>query len=131
VNAIAHREPLNSSTICAELTVMAERQLAAFLRAVTELFGSEQAEFSAEDWFDELEAIHHLPLSEQEWRPLIIRAASRIATRLKYTSQIGSGANPRVVQTKNLPDNRGQNFRQHPADSGNPTISPRTENPTE
>jgi len=33
---------------------LAEQELAAFRRAVTELFGSEQAEVSAEDWVEEL-----------------------------------------------------------------------------
>ena len=33
---------------------MAERELSAFFRAVTKLFGLEQAEMSAEDWLIEL-----------------------------------------------------------------------------
>jgi hypothetical protein len=32
---------------------MAERGLSALIRAVTELFGPEQAKLSAEDWLDE------------------------------------------------------------------------------
>ena len=34
---------------------MAERELSAFMLAVTELFGPEQARLSAEDWLDESE----------------------------------------------------------------------------
>jgi hypothetical protein len=111
VPKIANREPLNDSTTRAELMEMAEQQLAAFLRAVTESFGSKQAEFSAEDWFDELEAIHHLPLSEQEWRLLSIHAAGRIATRLNCASGIGSEGDLRVVQSNHQPDNRGHKLR--------------------
>jgi len=35
---------------CIEVMTMAERELSAFFNAVTQLFGSEQAELSAEDW---------------------------------------------------------------------------------
>jgi hypothetical protein len=40
---------------------MANRELSAFLSAVTELFGSEQPEASAEDWLRELTASDDLP----------------------------------------------------------------------
>ena len=44
---------------CAELAVgilpTAERELAAFARAITELFGVEQARQAVEDWMGELE----------------------------------------------------------------------------
>jgi len=39
----------------ADLMVIAERELCAFIRAVTELFGPEQARLAAKDWVDELE----------------------------------------------------------------------------
>ena len=38
----------------APLMTMAERELGAFISAVTELFGTEQARLAAEDWLDEL-----------------------------------------------------------------------------
>ena len=37
-----------------KLMTMAERELGAFISAVTELFGSEQVSLAAEDWLDEL-----------------------------------------------------------------------------
>src|SRR5437867_723447 len=43
----------NHSMTCGDLMTMAQRELSAFIRAVTELFGSEQARLSAEDWLDE------------------------------------------------------------------------------
>ena len=46
--------PENYDSTCADLITMAERELAAFFfSAVTELFGSNQAGLSAEDWLHE------------------------------------------------------------------------------
>jgi hypothetical protein len=45
----------------ADLMAIAERELGAFIRAVTELFGPEQARLAAEDWVDELELVDTLP----------------------------------------------------------------------
>jgi hypothetical protein len=45
----------------ADLMVMAERELGAFIRAVTDLFGPEQARLAAEDWVEELELMDALP----------------------------------------------------------------------
>ena len=68
--------------VCGDLMTMAERELSAFFAAVTELFGSEQAEASAEDWLGELMASNALPVSTREWRMLTIAAAARLASRL-------------------------------------------------
>jgi len=55
MNPIARYKPSqHSSARCADLMTMAERELSAFFNAVTQLFGSEQAELSAEDWLQEL-----------------------------------------------------------------------------
>jgi hypothetical protein len=43
------------SSTCEDQIKMAERELSAFILAVTELFGPEQARLSTEDWLDELE----------------------------------------------------------------------------
>ena len=72
---------LNQSTrhydaICRDLILMAERELAAFFGAVTELFGSEQANLSAEDWLHELMAIDDLPASPGQWRRLTVEVRS-------------------------------------------------------
>ena len=51
MNSLARYKPSNNSTLGSEdFITAAERELSAFFRAVTELFGSELAEFSAEDW---------------------------------------------------------------------------------
>ena len=60
----------------------AERELAAFLNAVTQLFGREQAELSAKDWLDELVRIDGLPSSVRDWRSVTVKASARLATRV-------------------------------------------------
>jgi hypothetical protein len=66
---------------------MAERELSAFIRAVTELFGPEQARLSTEDWLDELQ-LDELQLKDsslratsRDWRALTVAASARLANR--------------------------------------------------
>ena len=62
---------------------MAERELAAFVSAVTELFGPGQATISAQDWLDELALADDLPESApQGWRQITVAAAVRLADKL-------------------------------------------------
>jgi hypothetical protein len=62
---------------------LAERELSAFIRAVTQLFGSEEAKLSASDWLDESELMDCPPLStSRNWRAVTIAAAARLANRL-------------------------------------------------
>jgi alkylhydroperoxidase/carboxymuconolactone decarboxylase family protein YurZ len=79
-----------------DLIRLAERELAAFIRVVTDLFGPEQAQQSAEDWLRELVARDDLPDSSREWRTLTIAAATRLASRLNAStlSIAGFGATP-------------------------------------
>jgi hypothetical protein len=65
---------------------MAERELSAFFRAVTELFGSEQAKASAEDWLHELTDSNDLPASVRQWRTFTIAAAARLASRVNASN---------------------------------------------
>lgn len=68
---------------CTDVMTMAERELAAFISAVTELFGSGQARLSAEDWLDELELMDSLPGStSRDWRRVTVAASARLASRL-------------------------------------------------
>jgi len=76
----------NSNPRCADLITMAERELSAFFRAVTERFGSEQAELSAEDWLQELIEIDGLPDSTREWRLITAKASTRLASRVSASS---------------------------------------------
>jgi len=62
---------------------MAQRELGAFMRAVTEVYGSEEAMLAAGDWLDEFDATDELPgFAIGDWRRITIAAAERLANRL-------------------------------------------------
>jgi hypothetical protein len=64
----------------ADLMVIAERELGAFIRAVTELFGPEQASLAAEDWVDELELMDALPgPASRDWGSVTVAASAQLA----------------------------------------------------
>lgn len=87
MNAFSPNTPLqNSASTCADLVTMAERELSAFFRAVTELFGADQAERSAEDWLHELAASDSLPASIRELRRITTKVSSRLASRVHASS---------------------------------------------
>jgi len=71
---------------CADSMSLAERELAAFFGAVKELFGSELAELSAEEWLRELEATDDLPASTPEWQKLTAKASLWLASRVNALS---------------------------------------------
>jgi hypothetical protein len=68
--------------LAAELVPAAEQELAAYAGAVRELFGSEQARQSVEDWMAEFESVEW-PIDGRmpDWRRITIAAASRLAIR--------------------------------------------------
>src|SRR5271169_378447 len=61
---------------------VAERELSAFIRAVTELYGPEQARLSTEDWLDESQQVDspHRATS-RDWRAVTVAASARLARR--------------------------------------------------
>jgi hypothetical protein len=62
---------------------VAERELAAFIAAVKELFGSEQASLSTDDWLDESELMDCAPRStSRDWRTVTVAASARLAKRV-------------------------------------------------
>lgn len=72
-----------SNSICKEQTQMAEREFSAFISAVKELLGPEQAELSAVDWLDESELMNRQAGSaSRDWRAVTIAASARLANRL-------------------------------------------------
>lgn len=84
---LARYEPAkNSNHPCPDLATMAEHELSAFFSAITQLFGSEQAELSAEDWLQELIEVSGLPTSVREWRLLTTKALIRLASRVNASS---------------------------------------------
>jgi hypothetical protein len=87
MNPFARYKPSRNSTPrCADLTTMAERELSAFFNAVTQLFGSEQAELSAEDWLRELIEIDRLPTSAGEWRLITAKVSTRLPSGVSASS---------------------------------------------
>jgi alkylhydroperoxidase/carboxymuconolactone decarboxylase family protein YurZ len=87
MNPLAHYKPSNNfNPPCPDLMTMAERELSAFFNAITQLFGSEQAEISAEDWLQELIEIDGLPASTREWRLITAKVATRLARRVRASS---------------------------------------------
>ena len=62
---------------------LAERELSAFIGAVTQLFGPEEAKLSAEDWLDESELMDSPHRStSRDWRAVTVAASARLANRL-------------------------------------------------
>jgi hypothetical protein len=87
MNPVARYQLLKNSTPpCPDLMTMAERELAAFFKTVTQLFGLEQAQVSAEDWLHELIETDGLPSSAREWRLITAKASSRLASRVSASS---------------------------------------------
>jgi len=67
---------------CEDQINMAERELSAFIRAVTELFGPGQARLSTEDWLDQSERMDRpYTATSKEWRAVTIAASARLANR--------------------------------------------------
>ena len=83
ISIVENRNQIRLVLDCAGLIPMAEQELAAFLKAVTELFGPELAELSAEDWLQELTSIDALPASARGWRLITAAASARLANRLR------------------------------------------------
>ena len=87
MNPLADCKPsINSDVGCADLMTMAERELSALFHAITELFGSEQADLSADDWLQELIAVDGLPASTREWRMITTKVLTRFASRVNASS---------------------------------------------
>ena len=94
-----NQPPKNPASGCAALVAMAEQELAAFFSAVTELFGSEQAERSAEDWLHEFEKLDAIPSSAPEWRRITVNVSARLADRVNAASMSSASPPLRPVNT--------------------------------
>jgi hypothetical protein len=77
-----NKEKSFCNSTCEDQIKMAERELSAFIRAVTELFGPEQARPSREDWLDESELKDSPPrATSRDWRAVTVAASARLANR--------------------------------------------------
>ena len=78
-----HSDESFDSSPCADQIHLAERELASFIGAITELFGPEQARLSADDWLDESELMDSPPRrTSRDWRAVTVAASARLANRL-------------------------------------------------
>ncbi len=73
---------LENIALCdANLILLAEHELAAFARAVRELFGSEQARVSTAEWIDELESLDSPRPGASDFRRITTAVSARLADR--------------------------------------------------
>ena len=85
---------------------MAERELFAFVGAVNELFGTEQAKLAAEDWLNESELMDSPPRStSRDWRAISIAASAKLADRVSVArqrqSRVGAPAEMHLLPSPN------------------------------
>ena len=72
-----------SKALCTDQIQLGVRELSAFIAAVSELFGVDEAGVSAEDWLEESELKEISPRStRRDWRTVTIAASVRLASRL-------------------------------------------------
>jgi hypothetical protein len=81
-----NKPPKEPGTGCDDAMTTAEQELTAFFRAVVNLYGSELAELSAEDWLNELMTTEVLPSSTREWRGITLKASTRLTARVNSSS---------------------------------------------
>src|ERR1700733_2112080 len=87
MNPVARDQPLKNCTPpCPDIMTVAEREWSAFFNAVTQLFASEQAMRSADDWLRQLIELDALPASAREWRWITAKASTRLASRVSAWS---------------------------------------------
>ena len=82
--ATRNRQPKGPD--CADSMNLAERELTAYYRAVTDLFGTEVAELSAKQWLREFEITEDLPASTRDWRWVTVKASAWLANRMNALS---------------------------------------------
>jgi hypothetical protein len=88
------QEPFQSPAY-SDLARNSERELGAFISAVTELYGAEQARLSVIDWLDQFESINDVSGSTiHDWRLVTVRAAVCLVNRLRVKSPMSNTAAP-------------------------------------
>src|SRR3981081_4106865 len=86
MNQLAINQSSKDHIDCADVMTTAEQELTAFFRAVVNLFGSELAELSADDWLNELLTTKALPSSTRDWRRIPLKASTRLAARVNAST---------------------------------------------
>ena len=94
------KEKSFSKLTCEDQANIAERELSAFILAVTELFGPEQGRLSAEDWLAESEQMDSPQrATRRDWRAVTVAASARLANRVTGAQDIRtlpSSTDPKV-----------------------------------
>jgi hypothetical protein len=87
MNQLTMNKPSRNHELdCSGVATMAEHELTALYSAVTELFGPELAQLSAEEWLQELVAADGLPSSARDWRRITLNICRRLASRVNALS---------------------------------------------
>jgi hypothetical protein len=74
---------LFSYSVYEEQTQLEEYELSAFIQAVTDVFGTDQAKSATEDWLGEADLMDVPPLSScRDWRAVTIAATARLSNRI-------------------------------------------------
>jgi hypothetical protein len=88
------QEQLCNWNYAAEMGI-AERELSAFIGAVTQLFGPEEAKLAAQDWLDESELMDSSPrATSRNWRAVTVAASTRLANRVAVAQHRRSDHRP-------------------------------------
>jgi hypothetical protein len=81
-------EPQSVIQSAADILNLAEKELTAYARAVSELFGAEHARQAVEDWIEELELTEWSQGNTGHvWRHVTVAAAVRLANRTKFGAE--------------------------------------------
>jgi len=85
MNSLMQSTESSCIELAAALVPDAEKELAAYARAVYESYGAEQVGQSVEDWMAELDSVEW-PLDGKmaDWRRVTIAAAHRLAIRTQH-----------------------------------------------
>ena len=93
-----------SNSLYTDQMQLAECELSAFMAAVAELFGADQARMSAEDWLDESGFMDVSPRStHRDWRAITIAVSGRLANRLNVAFHHQRSLGRSATGTKVLP----------------------------
>ncbi len=78
----------STDAICEAQIHLAERELSAFVHAVTKLFGPEQAGRAAEDWLAESELPGGPPrFTPGDWRAVTVAASAKLASEMNLAQR--------------------------------------------
>src|ERR1700731_1953221 len=111
-NMLMDAETDRCNQVASDFLILAEKELSAFIRAVDQLFGAEQARQSALDWIEELGRMNW-PSGESipAWRRATVGASARlgalsrphrhVSEEIRHMSAIAS--TPTDTEAKNAP----------------------------